>query len=90
MCISGHEMRSAVAERARPPVIEAAVSTVAAPSLGIPSGLFVLADGTRLACARHSMGRGSAGLGETHNARSRPKPACAVCRLCCLEDRKRV
>ena len=48
-------MRSAVAERARPPVIEAAVSTVAAPSLGIPSGLFVLADGTRLASAGESI-----------------------------------
>jgi hypothetical protein len=31
------------------------VSTVAVPSLGIPSGLFVLADGTRLACAGHSI-----------------------------------
>ncbi len=40
------------AKRARPPALHAAVSTVAAPGLG---SLVVLADGTRLACAGHSI-----------------------------------
>jgi hypothetical protein len=43
------------AKRARPPALDAVVSTVAAPGLGKPNGLFVLADGTLLACAKHSI-----------------------------------
>ena len=43
------------AKRARPPALDAVVSTLAAPGLGIPESLFVLADGTRLACAGHSI-----------------------------------
>jgi len=43
------------AKRARPPALDAVVSTVAAPGLGDPYGLFVLADGTLLACAGHSI-----------------------------------
>ena len=43
------------AKRARPPALDAVVSTVAAPGLGKPNGLFVLADGTLLACAGHSI-----------------------------------
>ena len=43
------------AKRARAPALDAAVSTVAAPGLGEPRGLFVLADGTILACAGHSI-----------------------------------
>ena len=43
------------AKRARPPALDAVVSTVAAPGLGISYGLFVLADGTLLACAGHSI-----------------------------------
>ena len=43
------------AKRARAPALDAAVSTVAVPGLGQPRGLFVLADGTLLACAGHSI-----------------------------------
>ena len=43
------------AKRARAPALDAVVSTVAAPGLGVPNGLFVLADGTRLACAGNSI-----------------------------------
>jgi hypothetical protein len=43
------------AKRARPPALDAAVSTVAVPGLGQPNGLFVLADGTLLACAGNSI-----------------------------------
>jgi hypothetical protein len=43
------------AERARAHALHAAVSTVAAPGLGAPRGLFVLSDGTRLACAGNSI-----------------------------------
>ena len=43
------------AKRARPPALDAAVSTVATPGLGKPDGLFVLADGTLLACPGHSI-----------------------------------
>ena len=43
------------AKRARAPALDAAVSTIAAPGLGKPDGLFVLADGTLLACAKHSI-----------------------------------
>ena len=43
------------AKRARPPALDAVVSTVAAPGLGNSYGLFVLADGTLLACAGHSI-----------------------------------
>ena len=43
------------AKRARAPALDAVVSTVAAPGLGRPNGLFVLADGTLLACAGNSI-----------------------------------
>ena len=43
------------AKRARAPALDAAVSTLAMPGLGVPEGLFVLEDGTRLACAGHSL-----------------------------------
>ena len=43
------------AKRARPTALDAVVSTVAAPGLGKPNGLFVLADGTLLASAGHSI-----------------------------------
>ena len=43
------------AKRARPPALDAVVSTLAAPGLGKPRGLFVLADGTLLASAGHSI-----------------------------------
>jgi hypothetical protein len=43
------------AKRARPPALDAVVSTLAAPGLGKPNGLFVLADGTLLASAGHSI-----------------------------------
>jgi hypothetical protein len=43
------------AKRARAPALDAAVSTVAYPGLGIPRGLFVLADGILLACVGHSI-----------------------------------
>ena len=47
------------AKRARPPALDATVSPVAAPGLGNPgrgpSCLFVLADGTLLACPGHSI-----------------------------------
>ena len=36
------------AKRARPPALDAAVSTLEVPGLGLPFGLLVLADGTRL------------------------------------------
>ena len=39
----------------RAPALDAVVTTVAAPGLGKPEGLFVLADGTLLACAGHSI-----------------------------------
>ena len=42
------------AKRARAPALDAVVSTLAVPGLGLPDGLFVLEDGTRLACAGHS------------------------------------
>ena len=48
-------MSAPPAKRARPPALDAVVSTVAAPGLGKPNGLFVLADGTLLACAGHSI-----------------------------------
>ena len=35
-------------KRARPPALDAAVSTLAVPGLVLPRGLFVLADGNRL------------------------------------------
>ena len=43
------------AKRARPPALDAAVSTFAAPGLGVPDGLFVLADGTLLVCVGHAI-----------------------------------
>ena len=43
------------AKRARPPALDAVVSTLAAPGLGNPNDLFVLADGNLLACAGHSI-----------------------------------
>ena len=43
------------AKRARAPALDAAVSTLAVPGLGLPNGLFVLEDGNRLACAGHSL-----------------------------------
>ena len=43
------------AKRARRPALDAIVSTVAAPGLGRPNGLFVLSDGTLLACAGPSI-----------------------------------
>ena len=36
------------AKRARPAALEATVTTVTIPGLGVPCGIFVLADGTRL------------------------------------------
>ena len=36
------------AKRARGPALEAAVSTLAVPGLGVPRGLFVLSDGSWL------------------------------------------
>jgi hypothetical protein len=36
------------AKRARPTALEATVTTLAVPGLGVPRGIFVLADGTRL------------------------------------------
>ena len=48
-------MNAPAAKRARAPALDAVVSTVAAPGLGGPNGLFVLADGTRLACTGHSI-----------------------------------
>ncbi len=43
------------AKRARAPALDAVVSTVAAPGLDAPDSLFVLADGTLLACTGHSI-----------------------------------
>jgi len=43
------------AKRARPPALDAVVSTIAARGLGEPCGLFALADGFLLACAGHSI-----------------------------------
>ena len=43
------------AQGARPPALDAAVSTVAAPGLNKPDGLFVLADSTLLARAGNSI-----------------------------------
>jgi DNA-binding beta-propeller fold protein YncE len=43
------------AKRARAPALDAVVPTVAAPGLGAINGLFVLADGTLLACAGNSI-----------------------------------
>ena len=48
-------MSARKAKRARPPALDATVSTVAAPGQGKPWGLFVLADGTLLAYAGHSI-----------------------------------
>jgi hypothetical protein len=48
-------MSAPAAKRARAPALDAAVSTVAAPGLGVPNGLFVLGDGSLLACAGHSL-----------------------------------
>jgi DNA-binding beta-propeller fold protein YncE len=48
-------MNAPAAKRARPPALDAVVSTVAAPGLGKPNGLFVLADSTLLACSGHSI-----------------------------------
>jgi hypothetical protein len=67
------------AKRPPPPALDAAESTVAAPGLGRPDGLFVLADGTFLACAGHSIrilapsglareGADRAGLGHERSA----------------------
>ena len=44
------------AKRARGPALDAAVSTLAVPGLGVPSGLFVLADGNCLvSTAEHTL-----------------------------------
>ena len=43
------------AKRARAPALDAVVSTVTVPGLGCPNGLFVLANGNRLACAGNAL-----------------------------------
>ena len=48
-------MTAPVPRRVHSPALDITVSTVVAPGLGTPNGIFVLADGTRLASAGHSL-----------------------------------
>ena len=43
------------AELARPTALEATVTTVTIPGLGLPDGMFVLGDGTRLFSSGHAI-----------------------------------
>jgi hypothetical protein len=45
-------MTAPVTRRERSPALEITVSTVVAPGLGTPNGIFVLANGTPSACWR--------------------------------------
>jgi len=49
------KMTAPVPRRVHSPALDITVSTVVAPGLGTPNGIFVLADGTRLASAGHSL-----------------------------------